>query len=107
MPAEDDGGSHRQLNVLFKAAEESELGPADDDDEEGSADKILTNEKSEDEMQNPCIVRLEDDLRDAPEAPTMDVEEVPEDPIDNVMGLENFDSDISEDSPKRKETLAA
>ncbi len=96
MPAEDDGGSHRQLNVLFKAAEECELGPANDDDEEGSADKILTNENSGDEKQNP----LEDDLRD-------DVEEVPEDPIDNVVGFKNFDSDISEDSPKRRETLAA
>ena len=103
MPAEDDGGSHRQLNVLFKVAEECELGPANDDDEEGSADKILTNENSGDEKQNP----LEDDLRDAPEAPTLDVEEVPEDPIDNVVGFKNFDSDISEDSPKRRETLAA
>ena len=50
-------------------------------------------------MQNPCIVRLDDDFRVAPEAPTMDVEEVPEDPIDNFVGFENFYSDISEDSP--------
>ena len=49
----------------------------------------------------PCIVRSEDDFRDDPEAPTMDVEEVPEDSIDNVVGFENFDSDISEDSPKK------
>ena len=52
-------------------------------------------------MQNPCIVRSEDDFRDAPEAPTMEVKEVPEDSIDNVVGFENFDSDISEDSPKK------
>ena len=43
--------------------------------------------KSDDDMQNPCIVRSEDDFRDAPEAPSMDVEEVPEDPIDNLRTL--------------------
>jgi hypothetical protein len=82
---------------------EKYIPPADKPayDEEGSADKILPKEKSEDDMQNPCIVRSEDDFRDDPEAPTMDVEEVPEDSIDNVVGFENFDSDISEVSPKK------
>ena len=53
-------------------------------------------EKSEDDMQNPCIVRSEDDFRDDPEAHTMNIVEVPGDFIDNVVVFQNFDSDISE-----------
>jgi hypothetical protein len=45
---------------------------------------------------NPCIVRSEDDFRDDPEAPTMNIVEVPGDFIDNVVVFQNFDSDISE-----------
>ena len=50
--------------------------------EDRFAGMIVTNEKSEDDMQFPCIVKSEDKFRDAPEAPTVGGEDVPEIPTD-------------------------